>query len=90
MATGLRGEDIRGGIQDADNVVKDVQGDIRSLARETRWEGLVGKDRDQFLNGMTQDEFDTLKEIATAMGPKGLSKLEGVLYEMQSLKKGGN
>lgn len=87
--TGITGEDIRGGITMADDVMHQVQNDMRQLAKETRWEGIHGKDRDEFFDGMTQDEYETLKEIAFGMGPKGTAKLESILGEMVSRKRGG-
>lgn len=84
---GLSGEDIRSGILQADGVVKDVQGDIRSLARETRWQGLVGADRDEFYKNMSQDEYDFLADVANKMGPKGVNKLQSIIQEMVELKK---
>lgn len=87
---GLSGSDIRGGILQADDVVKGVQGDIRSLARDTRWQGLSGADRDEFFKGMTQDEWDMLQNIGYQMGPKGVNKLQSVLQEMVDLKKTGD
>lgn len=88
--TGVTGEDIRGGINDANDVVTSVQKDIRSLARDTRWEGLVGKDREEFFNGMTQKEYDLLSQIGFGMGPKGVNKLQSILQEMVSMKGGDN
>lgn len=82
----LTGADIRGGITEADDIMHGVQNDLKSLARETRWEGLVGKDREEFFQGMTQDEYDTLKDIAFAMGPKGTAKLESLLGEVVSVR----
>lgn len=79
---GLTGHDIRGGIEDADDVMHDVQGDLRGMAREIRWEGLTGDDRKEFFNGMSQEEWDTLYQIGTALGPKGENKLEMLLKEM--------
>lgn len=83
---GLSGEDIRSGILQADGVVKNVQGDIRSLARETRWQGLVGADRDEFFKNMTQDEWNMMSDVAQSMGPKGMNKLQSVLQELVDLK----
>lgn len=88
MPTGVTGEDIRSGILQADDVVKSVQSDIRSLARETRWQGLTGKDRDEFFGNMKQEEWDMLQNIAFGMGEKGVNKLQSVLQEMTDMKKG--
>lgn len=88
MATernGLTGEDIRTGIDLAHDVIKGVQGDIRSLAREARPQHLTGADREEFLRGMTQEEWDTLHAIGTAMGVKGENKLEQLLREAIAL-----
>jgi hypothetical protein len=82
----LTGADIRGGVTMADDVMHGVQNDLRALAKETRWEGIRGKDREEFFRGMSQDEYDTLKEVAFAMGPKGTAKLESVLQEMVNMK----
>lgn len=86
MPSGYTGEDIRAGISMADDVVHGAQQDLRSLARDVRWKGLIGSDRDEFLAGMSEDEFATLQEIAQAMGPKGMNKLESVLQEAVGLK----
>lgn len=83
---GLTGEDIRTGIEDADDVMHEVQRDIRGLAKETRWQGLTGKDREEFFNGMTQEEWDTMHMIGTAMGVKGENKLESLLREMVAMR----
>lgn len=85
-ANNLTGHDIRGGIEDANDIMKGVQGDIRTLAKETRWLGLTGSDREDFFKGMTQDEYDTLHAVATALGPKGENKLEMILREVMSLR----
>ena len=84
---GLTGEDIRGGVEDADDVMHDVQKDIRQLAKETRWEGLTGKDREEFFSVMSQEEWDTMHTIGTAMGVKGENKLESLLREMVAMRK---
>lgn len=85
---GLRGEDIRAGILQADDIIHAVQGDIRQLARETKPQGLLGADREEFFRGMTQPEYDTLQEIAFSMGPKGTTKLQSILQEMVNLHEG--
>ena len=84
---GLTGEDIRGGVEDADDVMHDVQKDIRQLAKETRWEGLTGGDREEFFRGMSQEEWDTMHTIGTAMGVKGENKLESLLREMVAMRR---
>lgn len=81
-ANGLTGHDIRGGIEDADGIMHEVQGDIKNLAKEVRWEGFTGSDRKEFFKGMTQEEWDTLRSVGVALGPKGANKLEMLLREM--------
>lgn len=90
MATernGLTGHDIRAGVDLANDVMTGVQTDIRNLAREARPQSLVGSDREEFLRGMTQEEWDTLHAVGTAMGPKGENKLEQILREAIGLNK---
>lgn len=85
--SGLSGHDIRGGIEQADDVMHNVQGDMHTLAKETRWEGITGKDRQEFFRGLTQEEWDTMKSIGTALGPKGENKLEMLLKEIIATTK---
>ena len=84
---GLTGRDIREGIEQADDVMHDVQKDIRTLAKDVRWQGLTGADRDEFFNGMTQEEWDTMHTVGTALGAKGENKLESLLREMVNMRK---
>lgn len=82
----MDGSDIRSGITQADDVMHGVRQDLKSLAGDTKWQGLTGKDRLEFFRGMTKDEYDTMKDIAFAMGPKGTAKLESLLHEMVAVK----
>jgi hypothetical protein len=88
MPDGIKGEDVRAGILLADDVMHNVQNDLKSLAGEVRYQGLEGKDREEFWGGATKDEYETLKEIAFAMGPKGVNKLESMLKEAMAMKRG--
>lgn len=83
---GMNGEDIRAGILQADDIMHTVQGDIKDLAGETRYHAIQGKDREEFLTGITQNEYDTLSELAFSMGPKGVNKLQSILQEMMAME----
>lgn len=84
------GSDIKNGIAQADDDIHAVRADLKGLAQDTRLKMLEGDDRKEFLSGMTQDEYDTLKDLAFAMGPKGTNKLEAILQEMVALKGAGD
>lgn len=81
MGKDLSGGEIKGGIRDANEDIASVRQDLLGLAKENRALGLKGDDRKEFLTGMTQNEFDTLHDIATALGERGTNALERILKE---------
>lgn len=58
-----------------------ISDEIRQMARDSRLTVLKDAERREFFEGMTRDEFNTLREIAGAMGPKGHAKLESLIQE---------
>jgi hypothetical protein len=88
MVNRTAGEDIRGGFDLAKDDISAVADELHDTAKETRFQGLVGKDRDEFLKGLTQSEYDTLHDIAQAQGPRGLSKLQSMMMELRDLQRG--
>lgn len=81
MAKELTGSEIREGIQLAKTDIDAVDEEIRAIARQNRVEVLKGPDRQEFFRGMKQEEFDTLHDMARALGPNGVKKLEQLMGE---------
>lgn len=81
----MHGADVLAGMRMAADDIKGVQDDLVRVARESRFKVLDGKDREDFLKGMTQDELTILHDLAFASGPKGLAALERLMQEAADL-----
>ena len=81
----LHGDEVTGGLRDAQEVMSGVQTDLKRIAQEGRPKILTGDSRREFFDGMSQEEFDDLNAIAFGLGPKGLNALERLIIESRTL-----
>lgn len=74
-------KDIKNGFSDALGDIESVREELKTLAADMRPKVLSGEDRKEFLEGLTQEEFDVLHNKAFALGPRGMTWLERFLKE---------
>ena len=78
---GITGHDVKDGIRQAAEDFGAISEDLVTISGDTDVTMLQGDDRKNFLQGLTQQEFDILERVARHSGEKGLMRLGRIMQE---------